>query len=39
LGKPVILEEFGVSTIGKDAVYKAWFAEIERSGLAGDLIW
>ncbi|KAF8161065.1 CEL4a mannanase [Crassisporium funariophilum] len=38
IGKPVILEEFGVTT-NKDTVYTAWFNQIASSGLAGDLVW
>ncbi|KAF8993674.1 CEL4a mannanase [Cyathus striatus] len=37
-GKPVILEEFGV-TSDQPTVYTAWFNEIVSSGLTGDLIW
>ncbi|KAG6895607.1 hypothetical protein C0992_000377 [Termitomyces sp. T32_za158] len=36
--KPVILEEFGVTT-AQTTTYQAWFDEIISSGLAGDLIW
>ncbi|KAG5732651.1 putative mannan endo-1,4-beta-mannosidase F [Termitomyces sp. T112] len=36
--KPVILEEFGVTT-AQTTTYQAWFDEIVSSGLAGDLIW
>ncbi|KAF9005377.1 mannanase [Hymenopellis radicata] len=37
-GKPVILEEFGV-TDNQATVYTAWYTEIVSSGLTGDLIW
>lgn len=37
-GKPVILEEFGV-TNNQPAVYTQWLNNIVSSGLAGDLIW
>lgn len=37
-GKPVILEEYGVTT-NKPAVYTEWLRSIETSGLAGDLYW
>ena len=37
-GKPVILEEFGV-TNNQLATYTAWWNEIVSSGLTGDLIW
>jgi len=37
-GKPVIMEEFGV-TSNQATVYTAWFNEIVSSGLAGDLVW
>ncbi|KAG5639633.1 hypothetical protein H0H81_008794 [Sphagnurus paluster] len=37
-GKPVIIEEFGVTT-NQPTVYTAWFNQIVSSGLAGDLIW
>ncbi|KIY61398.1 glycoside hydrolase family 5 protein [Cylindrobasidium torrendii FP15055 ss-10] len=36
--KPVIIEEFGVDA-NQTTVYTAWYAEIESSGLTGDLIW
>ncbi|KAL1717372.1 glycoside hydrolase family 5 protein, partial [Schizophyllum commune] len=38
VGKPVIIEEFGV-TSNQEAVYTAWLNEVISSGLAGDLIW
>jgi mannan endo-1,4-beta-mannosidase len=38
LNKPVIIEEFGV-TSNQATVYTAWFNQIVSSGLAGDLIW
>jgi len=38
VGKPVILEEFGV-TGSQTTVYTAWWNEIMSSGLTGDLIW
>ncbi|KAF8079251.1 CEL4a mannanase [Lyophyllum atratum] len=38
VGKPVIIEEFGV-TANQPTVYTAWFNQIVSSGLAGDLIW
>jgi len=38
VGKPVILEEFGVSN-DKPTVYTAWWNEIVASGLTGDLVW
>ncbi|KAF8799264.1 glycoside hydrolase family 5 protein [Phlegmacium glaucopus] len=37
-GKPVILEEFGV-TINQSTTYTTWWNEIVSSGLTGDLIW
>jgi mannan endo-1,4-beta-mannosidase len=37
-GKPVIMEEFGV-TSNQPAVYTAWWNEVVSSGLTGDLIW
>ena len=37
-GKPVILEEYGVTT-DKPTVYGQWLGNIETSGLAGDLYW
>jgi len=37
-GKPVIMEEFGV-TSNQSAVYTAWWNEVLSSGLTGDLIW
>ncbi|KAG6840902.1 hypothetical protein C0991_003363 [Blastosporella zonata] len=37
-GKPVILEEFGV-TSSQTTVYTAWWNEVVSSGIAGDLIW
>ncbi|KAF9564905.1 CEL4b mannanase [Agrocybe pediades] len=37
-GKPVILEEFGVTT-NQATIYAAWYNEIISSGLTGDLIW
>ncbi|CAE6482902.1 unnamed protein product [Rhizoctonia solani] len=36
--KPVIIEEFGVTT-DQVATYTAWYNEIVSSGLTGDLIW
>ncbi|KAL5526177.1 hypothetical protein ACEPAG_7516 [Sanghuangporus baumii] len=36
--KPVILEEFGVTT-NQAAIYTGWYNEILSSGLTGDLIW
>jgi len=38
VNKPVILEEYGVTT-NKPAVYAEWLATVESSGLAGDLYW
>ncbi|KAL1696278.1 glycoside hydrolase family 5 protein [Schizophyllum commune] len=38
VGKPVIIEEFGV-TSNQVEVYTAWLNEVVSSGLAGDLIW
>jgi endo-1,4-beta-mannosidase len=38
VGKPVIIEEFGV-TDNQATVYTAWYNQIVSSGLAGDLIW
>ncbi|KAL1735553.1 glycoside hydrolase family 5 protein [Schizophyllum commune] len=38
VGKPVIIEEFGV-TSNQAEVYTAWLNEVVSSGLAGDLIW
>ncbi|KAG6919061.1 hypothetical protein DXG01_009314 [Tephrocybe rancida] len=37
-GKPVIIEEFGV-TSNQATVYTAWWNQVVSSGLAGDLIW
>ncbi|KAJ3570962.1 hypothetical protein NP233_g4061 [Leucocoprinus birnbaumii] len=37
-GKPVILEEFGVTT-NQVSTYTAWFNQVVSSGLTGDLIW
>ncbi|PVF91191.1 glycoside hydrolase, partial [Serendipita vermifera] len=37
--KPVILEEYGVSTSDRAAVYAAWWNTIEAGGLSGDLYW
>ncbi|KAF5354742.1 hypothetical protein D9756_005256 [Leucocoprinus leucothites] len=37
-GKPVILEEFGV-TSNQASTYTTWFNQIVSSGLTGDLIW
>ncbi|KAK0461131.1 mannanase [Desarmillaria tabescens] len=37
-GKPVILEEFGVTT-NQATVYGAWYQEVVSSGLTGALIW
>ncbi|KAG7449553.1 mannanase [Guyanagaster necrorhizus] len=37
-GKPVIIEEFGV-TSNQDTVYTAWYQEVVSSGLTGALIW
>ncbi|EIM81197.1 glycoside hydrolase [Stereum hirsutum FP-91666 SS1] len=36
--KPVILEEFGVTSDQED-VYTAWYSTVISSGLTGDLIW
>ncbi|KAF8199076.1 CEL4b mannanase [Pholiota molesta] len=36
--KPVILEEFGVTT-NQATIYTAWWNQIISSGLTGDLIW
>ncbi|PPQ92323.1 hypothetical protein CVT25_008529 [Psilocybe cyanescens] len=36
--KPVILEEFGVTT-NQPTIYQAWYNEVISSGLTGDLIW
>ncbi|KAK0489958.1 mannanase [Armillaria luteobubalina] len=38
-GKPVIMEEFGVTTGNQTAVYQAWYEEVVSSGLTGALIW
>jgi len=38
VGKPVILEEFGV-TSSQTTVYTSWFNTVISSGLTGDLIW
>ncbi|KAL1748695.1 glycoside hydrolase family 5 protein [Schizophyllum fasciatum] len=38
VGKPVIIEEFGV-TSNQEQTYTAWLKEVVSSGLAGDLIW
>ncbi|KAF5317317.1 hypothetical protein D9611_003784 [Ephemerocybe angulata] len=38
VGKPVILEEFGV-TNNQPSVYTQWLNNVVSSGLAGDLIW
>lgn len=37
-GKPVLLEEFGVTT-DQATVYQAWYQEVVSSGLTGALIW
>ncbi|KZP21678.1 glycoside hydrolase family 5 protein [Athelia psychrophila] len=39
VGKPTIMEEFGVTTTDKVAVYTAWYAEVESSGISGALVW
>jgi len=38
VGKPTILEEFGVTSDQVD-VYTAWYAEVESSGVTGAIIW
>lgn len=38
LSKPVILEEFGV-TSSQYSTYQTWLSTVVSSGLAGDLIW
>ncbi|KAF8159938.1 CEL4b mannanase [Crassisporium funariophilum] len=38
VGKPVIIEEFGVTT-NQPAIYTAWWNQVVSSGLTGDLIW
>ncbi|RDB24327.1 putative mannan endo-1,4-beta-mannosidase F [Hypsizygus marmoreus] len=38
VGKPVIIEEFGV-TNNQPTVYTAWLNQVVSSGIAGDLIW
>ncbi|RDB16956.1 putative mannan endo-1,4-beta-mannosidase F [Hypsizygus marmoreus] len=38
VGKPVIIEEFGV-TSSQTTVYTAWFNQMVSSEIAGDLIW
>ncbi|KIO30746.1 glycoside hydrolase family 5 protein [Tulasnella calospora MUT 4182] len=38
LNKPVILEEFGV-TSSQYSTYQTWLSTVVSSGLAGDLIW
>lgn len=37
-GKPVIIEEFGV-TSNQTGTYTDWYSTIMSSGLTGDLIW
>ncbi|KAG8933833.1 hypothetical protein FRC02_011068 [Tulasnella sp. 418] len=39
IGKPVILEEFGVTTANQLSTYTTWLNTVVSSGLAGDLIW
>lgn len=39
IGKPVILEEYGLDTSTQVAAYTAWLSQVVSSGLAGDLIW
>ncbi|PVF97740.1 glycoside hydrolase [Serendipita vermifera] len=38
-GKPVIIEEYGVTTSDRSTVYAAWWSTVESSGLTGDLYW
>lgn len=37
--KPVIMEEYGVTTSDQATVYAAWWSQIETSGLSGDQYW
>jgi len=37
--KPVIIEEYGVSTASQTTVYTDWLNTVVSSGLTGDLIW
>jgi len=39
VGKPVIIEEFGLDADDQVTPYKAWLGQVISSGLAGDLIW
>ncbi|QRW06479.1 hypothetical protein RhiLY_05478 [Ceratobasidium sp. AG-Ba] len=39
IGKPVIIEEFGVKYWNQASTYTKWWDAIISSGLAGDLIW
>ncbi|KAG8677942.1 hypothetical protein FRC09_020261 [Ceratobasidium sp. 395] len=38
VGKPVIIEEFGV-TSNQASTYTAWYDAVISSGLTGDLVW
>ncbi|KAG8739070.1 hypothetical protein FRC12_016438, partial [Ceratobasidium sp. 428] len=38
IGKPVIIEEFGVKT-NRVNTYTTWYSTVVNSGLSGDLIW
>ncbi|KAG8945048.1 hypothetical protein FRC03_001825 [Tulasnella sp. 419] len=37
--KPVILEEYGVSSVNQYNTYNTWLSAVVSSGLTGDLIW
>ncbi|KAJ6453764.1 mannanase [Mycena sanguinolenta] len=39
--KPVIMEEFGLTTSGtaREMVYAAWYSTVLSTGLTGDLVW
>ncbi|KAJ7458493.1 CEL4a mannanase [Mycena latifolia] len=37
--KPVIMEEFGLTTSTRNTTYATWYSTILSTGLTGDLIW
>jgi mannan endo-1,4-beta-mannosidase len=40
LGKPVVIEEFGLKDKGRrDGVYEAWLAAAEEEGAGGTMVW
>lgn len=39
VNKPVIIEEYGVTSSDRPSVYAAWWKAVETSGLAGDQYW